>query len=165
MVKAEALKTHYGSWAVSTTPSDTFFLVSLFWRRISESVKPSESYAETPNSSTPPTTSTSSSSSPTSVAMPASVSYAPPTAFGPSGYPTGLSSPVSLSSNYLFGDIKKEGETSARKTDLLSAWDKLFSSRKMTPSFEILRISIQRTWLISYYNVDLEFLSRNSLIF
>ena len=48
----------YGRWAVSTTPSDIFFS-SLLRRRISESVNPSDSYPETPTSSTPPTRSTS----------------------------------------------------------------------------------------------------------
>ena len=48
---------------------------------------------------------TSSSSSSTSALVQASVSDTPPTSFGHSGPPTGLSSP--LSSNFLFGDIKR----------------------------------------------------------
>ena len=36
-------------WAVSTTPSGTFFLLSLFRRKISESVKPSDPYPKDPN--------------------------------------------------------------------------------------------------------------------
>ena len=106
-----------GRGEVSTTPSDTLFFASLFRRRFCESVKPSDSYPETPTSSTPPTTSTSSSSSSTFASVPVSVSHTPPTSFGPSGPPTGLSSPLSLSSNLFFGDIK-----SGRGNSRLNSW-------------------------------------------
>ena len=113
---------HCGRWAVSTTPSDTFFFASLFRRRISESVNPSDSYPETPTSSTPTTTSTPSSSSFTSASVPASVSHTPPTSVGPSGHPTGLSSPPSPAT-FSSGTAKGERETVAWTADLLSAWD------------------------------------------
>ena len=97
---------HFGSWALSTKPSDTLFPTSLLRRRISESLSPSDSYSETPTSTTPPTTSTSSSS--TSVSVPTSLSQTSLFSFGP---PTGLSSP--RSSNLLFRRIKRGRGTSS----------------------------------------------------
>ena len=144
---------HCGRWAVSTTPSNTFF-PSLLRRRISESVNTSDSYPESPTSSTPPTTSTSSSSSSSSASVPASVSHKPPTSIGPSRPPAGLSSPLSpatLSSKTTTG----EGEPTAWTADLLSTWDELISARKMTLSSDIFYELLRRTWLISYYMVDL----------
>ena len=73
---------------------------------------------------------------------------------GPSGPPTGFSSPLSPSS-FSSGTSTEEGETAARTTNLVSAWDKLLSSSKMTLSFDILRNSIRKTWLTGYYIVDL----------
>ena len=113
---------HCGRWAVSSTPSDTFFS-SLLRRRISESVNPSDSYPETPTSSTPPTT-TSSSSSSTSASVPASVLHTPLTSVCPSGPPTGLSPPLSPAT-FSSGTAKGEGEAAVWTADLLSARDEL----------------------------------------
>ena len=128
---------------------DTLFLVSFFRRRISESVKPSDSNPETPTLSKPPTTSTSLSS--TSASLPASVSHTPVSSNAPSGPSTGLYLP--LSNNFLFRDIKRK--TAARTTDSVSAWDELMSSTRMTLFLEMLRIEIRRTWLTGYYMVEL----------
>ena len=143
-----------GRWAVSTTASDTFFFASLFRRRISESVNASDSYKGTPTSSTPPTTLTSSYSSCTSAQVTASVSHTSPTSVGPSGPLTGLSSPL-YPVTFSSGTSKEGGETSAWTADFLSSWDELTSARKMTLSSYILWKLIRRTWLISYYMVDL----------
>ena len=116
--------------------------------KVSESVNLSYSYQETPTSSTPPTTSTSSSSSSTSVSVPASVSHTPPTSVGPSGPPTGLSSPLSQGT-FSSGTSEAEGETAAWTADLFSAREEQISSSKMTLLPDILRISTRRTWLIS----------------
>ena len=154
MIIDDDLKTHIVEGERrQMTPSDTFF-PSLLRRRISESVNPSDSYPESPTSSTPPTTSTSSSSSFASASVPASVSHTPPTSIGPSRPPTGLSSPLSPVT-FSSGTTKWEGETAAWTADLLSTWDELISARKMTLSSDILRELFRRTWLISYYMVDL----------
>ena len=124
---------HCGRWAVSTTPSDTFFLASLFPRWISESVKPSDSYPETPTSSTPPTKSTSSSSSSIFASVPASISHTPPTSIGPYGPLTGLSSPL-CPATFSSGTTTGEGETAAQtwlsvrlgRTNLLQQDDAFF---------------------------------------
>ena len=108
---------------------NTHFFVSLLRRKISENVKPADSYPDTPTLSTPPTTSTSSSS--TSAAVPASVSHTPPSSIGPSAPPTGLSSPPSPAI-FFSRASKGEGETAARITDSVSAWDELMSSSRMT---------------------------------
>ena len=62
---------------------------------------------------------------------------------------------ASLSSNFSSRTAKGEGETAVLTADLLSAWDELISTRKMTLSSDILRNLIRRTWLISYYMVGL----------
>ena len=68
--------------------------------------------------------------------------------------PTWLSSPLSPAT-FSSGTTKEEGETAAWTADLLSAWDELTSARKMTLSSDILHKLIGRTWLISFYMVDL----------
>ena len=98
---------HCGRWAMSMTCSDTLF-PGLLRRRISDNVNPSDSYPDSPTSSTPPTTSTSSSSSSASASVPASVSHTPPTSKGLSRPPTGLSSP--LQQHFLRGQQQGEGK-------------------------------------------------------
>ena len=109
---------------MSTTPSDKHFFASLFRRKISESVNPSDSYPETPTSSTPPTTSTSLSSTPATV--PTSVLQTLLLSIGPSGLLFGLNSHLSPAI-FSSGPSKGEGETAARTTDSVSAWDELMS--------------------------------------
>ena len=91
-------------------------------------------------------------------------SLTPPISTGPSGPPTGLSSPLSPAT-FSSGTTKGEGETAAWTADLLSAWDELTSARKLTLSSDILHKLIGRTWLISYYMVDLYFHSWSSFLF
>ena len=50
---------------------------------------------------------------------------------------------ASLSSNFLFGVIKREGERAVWTTDSLSAWDQLIFSSKMTLSSDILPVQFK----------------------
>ena len=53
------------------------------------------------------------------------------------------------------GTSKVEGETAVWTADLLSPWHELISSSRMTLFSDIHRNSIRRTWLTSYFMVDL----------
>ena len=149
---------------VNDTLGHIFLGKSLSDTRISESVKPSDSYPETPRSSTPTTTSTSSSSSSTSASVPASISHTPPTSIGPSGHPTGLSSPLSPAT-FSSGISKVGGETGAWTTYSVSTSDEPWSPSRMMLFSDMLWNSTRRTWLTGYDMVDLKFHSWNSLAF
>ena len=53
------------------------------------------------------------------------------------------------------GTTTGEGEKAAWTADLVSTWDELTSARKMTLSSDIFYELLRRTWLMSYYMVDL----------
>ena len=145
---------HCGRWAVSTTPSDTFLFASLFRWRISDSVKSLTLVPRDPNLVNS-TNNINVFIFVLHICLRARLRLTHTAYFIWSIWTSHRTLLASLSSNFSSGTSKGEGETAARTIELVSAWDELISSRKMTLTSDMFRNSIRRTWLIGCYRVDL----------